>query len=242
MTYGIWLSWNNQEEGFQLPINPGSIEMSDGSKGQTYDVESLGEIHVIGNPQLTTYKFSGIFPSPNSLRYSMDGSIHDPLLVAPILPSVEEEDADAGTLMKKNRYVSYLTKWMASRRPIRFIFTGDTFDINVAASIESFDWKEVAGSGGDIEYTLTLKKYVFYAARRIDTDAANRRVIGSASPRPVDRKPLQTYTLRAGDTLWQVAKLQLGDGAKWREIQRLNGITDAQVKDLPIGMVLQLPA
>ncbi len=244
MTYGIWLSWNNQQEGFQLPVNPASIEISDGNKGQTYDVAELGEINVIKNPKLTTYQFSSIFPSPTARRYYAGNKFVDPLASGPIVSFVNFADVTPQVRVKTNPYVEYLTRWMESKRPIRFVFTGETFDINEAVSIEAFDWKEIAGSSGDIEFTLTLKKYVFYAAQHITVNQASgtQQIVKVAASRPDDRQPPKAYTMRAGDTLWKVAQTQLGDGARWREIQKINGITDAQIKALSVGKVLNLPA
>jgi hypothetical protein len=221
--YGIWLSWNNQQEGFQIPINPGSIEMSDGSNSTTYDVVGLGEINVIKNPKLTTFSFESIFP-------------------ARAYPFIT-----ASVVLQPYEYVDMIKRWMETKRPIRFVFTGASFDINEAVSIERFDWKEVAGSNGDIEYTLTLKKYVFYSAQRVNvatrqTGANTTQVIQKGKkPRQNDRQTPKTYTLAPGENLWTVAKKVLGDDTKWREIQRLNGISDAQLKQLPVGMVLKLP-
>lgn len=218
--YGIWLSYNNQQEGFQIPINPGSIEMGDGNNSTTYDIVGQGEINVIQSPKLTDYAFSSFFPAR---RY--------PFITA-------------NTVLEPNEYVNMLQRWMATKRPIRFIFTGSTFDINEAVSIEDFQRKEVAGRLGDIEYTLRLKKYVFYAAQRVTvtTGQAGQQVIEKASKqRQDDREMPKTHTLAPGENLWTVAKKLLGDDSKWRDIQRLNGITDAQVKQLPIGMVLKLP-
>lgn len=220
--YGIWLSFNNQEEGFQLPITPGRIEISDGNKGTTYDISNLGEINVIKDRKLTTYRFNSFFPAPGR---------HDHLL-------------STNLILPPKRYVEYIEKWMNSKRPIRFVFTGSTFDINVAASIESFEWGEVAGSIGDIEYSLSLKKYVFYSAKRVKIEPEATEVIIMSSPsndRPNDRVPPSTYNLVSGDTLWTVAKSQLGDGNRWKEIQSLNGISDADLKRLPVGKVLKLP-
>ena len=119
--YGVWLSWNNQQESFQLPINPSSIEMSDGNKGQTYDVARLGEINVIKNPALTTYKLSGIFPAPRMRMYYTGDKLVDPLANAPIIEFVEFEDIGVPPLNSKtNPYVAHLLRWMATRRPIRF--------------------------------------------------------------------------------------------------------------------------
>lgn len=221
--YGIWLSFNNQQEGFQIPINPGSIEMGDGSNSTTYDIVGLGEINVIKSRKLTTFGFSSIFPAHSY-----------PFITA-------------STVLQPSEYVNMIVGWMETKRPIRFVFTGASFDINEAVGIESFDWKEVAGSIGDIEYTLKLKKYVFYSAQRVNittrqTGNTTQQVMEKATKqRQNDRETPKTHTLAPGENLWTVAKKLLGDDSKWRDIQRLNGITDAQVKQLPIGMVLKLP-
>lgn len=221
--YGIWLSFNNQQEGFQLPVNPGTIEISDGQNGRTYDVAGLGEINVIKSPRLTEYLFSSFFPAAYS------------------------SFVDAPILLEPKQYIDYIETWMASKRPIRFVFTGPSFDINVPISIEEFRWKESAGAGGDIDYTLRLKRYVFYGAQRV---VVAQRVAGGVmseviqqepQARPDDRVLPNTYTLVAGDTLWDVAKRFFDDGSRWREIQQLNGLTDAQVKALPIGLEILLP-
>ncbi len=218
--YGVELSYNNKAEVLQLPINPSGIQVGESGQGNTYDVVGLGQINVIKDRQLTTYSFGGLFPAQ---RY----------------PFVTTDN-----LLQPVEYVKLIEKWMTTKRPIRFIFTSDTYDINTPASIESFEWSETAGSGGDIEYTLQLKKYVFHAARKIERIVSGSKVVQvkkAAAPRPNDKQPPKTYTMVAGDSLWKVAKKLLGDGTRWREIQRLNGITDAEIKRLPIGKMLKLP-
>lgn len=220
MAYSLWLSYNNQQEGFQLPINPSSIEMGDGGNGQTYDVVGLGEINVIKSPKLTEYSFSGILPAD---KYHF---------------------VSAEKLFDPKDYIDYITRWMATKRPIRFVFTGDSFEINVAASIEAFDWKEVAGSGGDVEYTLKLKKYLFYAPQKVSiiTKSDSTTTIAKADvPRESDRETPATYTMVAGDSLWAVAQKVMGNGARWTELQKLNNIPDARLKSLAVGTVLKLP-
>lgn len=46
------------------------------------------------------------------------------------------------------------------------------------------------------------------------------------------------YTVRKGDTLWGIAKKLLGDGNRYREIQKENGLTDTVIR---VGMVLRIP-
>lgn len=221
--YGIFLSFNNQQEGFQIPINPGEIEVGEGSNSSTYDIVGLGEISVIKSPKLSSYAFSSIFP-------------------AQAYPFIS-----ASIVLEPSEYVDMINEWKATRRPIRFVFAGANLDINEAVSIDDFTWKEVAGTSGDIEYTLKLKKYVFYSAQRMNV--TTRQVEGNTTqviqkgtkPRQNDRQTPKTHTLTPGEDLWTVAKRELGDDSKWREIQKLNGISDAQLKKLPVGMVLKLP-
>ena len=218
--YGIYLSYNNQEVVRRLPVNPESIEVREKGQGQTYDITALGEINVIKNPKLTEISFESIFPAT-----------WYPFVVG-------------RTLLEPFEYVDTIKGWMKTKRPIRFTFTGSTIDINMAVSIEQFDWKEVAGSPGDIEYKIALKKYVFYAAKKVVVvqSSPNQTVLQTQTPpRPIEKETPKTYTLLSGDTLWKVSKKVLGDGSRWKEIQTLNNITDAQLKSLAVGMVLKLP-
>ncbi len=49
----------------------------------------------------------------------------------------------------------------------------------------------------------------------------------------------QTYTVQAGDSLIRIAQKTLGNGNRWREIAKLNNITNA--RDIRVGQVLKLP-
>ncbi|EHQ92133.1 LysM peptidoglycan-binding domain-containing protein [Desulfosporosinus youngiae] len=220
MPYGIKLSLYS--ETIELPVMPSALEIGEGGNNKTYDVVALGEINVIKNPKLSEYAFSSFFPAQ---RYPF-------VTVSPLLLPYE--------------YVKRILKWMESKEPIRFVFISETFDINTLASIEGFDWKESAGSG-DIDYTLKLKRYTPYSARRavvaqtMTIASVSTQAIQSQPPaRPNEQPPPKTYTLAAGDTLWAVAQKQLGNGGRWPELQSLNGISDAEIKRLQVGRVIKL--
>ncbi|GIP35509.1 LysM peptidoglycan-binding domain-containing protein [Paenibacillus sp. J2TS4] len=228
---GVWLSYNNQEEGFRLPVNPPSIEVKEAGSGKKYTILGQGEVNVIQAPELREVSFESFFPLNKD---------KDPYVVS-------------DKLEKPMWYVEYIQKWMATKRPIRFVYAGSNVyvdsegvkiaELNIPASIESFTWREVAGSPGDLEFKMSLKEYVFYSAVRTTIiDDQGEAVLEAQQPqRPDEREPLKTYTLVAGDGLWKVAQKCLGDGSRYREIQQLNGISDAQLDRLPIGMTLQLP-
>ncbi|MNJ02001.1 LysM domain/BON superfamily protein [compost metagenome] len=58
--------------------------------------------------------------------------------------------------------------------------------------------------------------------------------------RASEKKAASTYTLKAGDTLWAIAKKYLGEGSKYTVLQKLNGISDSELKKLKAGRVIKL--
>lgn len=221
MSYGIQLSFNNKEEVIELPVMPSSIGLTEGGNGKVYNVVGLGDINVIKDAKLTEYQFSSIFPAQRS------SYVHTEELLSP------------------GQYVEYINRWMRTRHPIRFIVKSDLYDINTPASIESFDWKEVGGTK-DIEYSLKLKKYVFYSAKQvkiIKTPAGKtaQKDSKTSKTRPNEKQPPKSYTVQKGDYLWEIAKKTLGDGGRWKEIKNLNNMSDADLKNLKVGRVLKIP-
>jgi nucleoid-associated protein YgaU len=219
--YGIYLSVGDGKEGFQIPVNPAQIEIKEAGQGETYTIISLGEINVIKEAKLSEISFESFFPAQ---QY--------PFVVA-------------DTLLEPIQYVNMIKKWIEEQQVVRFIMTG-TSDINMTVSIENFTWREKAGAVGDLEYELSLKKYVYYAPKKAVIQKSSSNQVKASAPakstRPNTSKTPSTYTLKKGDTLWSIAQKYLGSGTRWREIANLNGISDAQTRKLPIGLVVKLPA
>lgn len=227
--YSIELSFNNRAIWFELPVLPEEIEISGEGDGETYSITDLGQINVIKAPGLKTIHFESFFPAipPGGTvpKYVSSANWGEPV-----------------------DYIQLIEDWMNKRKPIRFIFTSLGLKINLAVSIEIFNYKEVAGAPGDFEYELELKEYVFYAAKKVTlkttpTAAGTTKTTTQKEPakRPDERAKPKTVTVKSGDTLMKIAKRELGDGSRWKEIQKLNGLTDAQLKTLKIGTVLKLP-
>lgn len=49
---------------------------------------------------------------------------------------------------------------------------------------------------------------------------------------------MKTYTVKKGDSLWGIAKKFLGDGNRYKEIQKANGLKDTVIQP---GLVLKIP-
>jgi hypothetical protein len=136
--------------------------------------------------------------------------------------------------------VDLIEKWRQTRHPIRFVYTGPSLQINTPASIESFDWSETAGESGDIQISLSLKEYRFYAARR--ATVTDGQVQQLEPPRAIDRSFQPFYAVtEEKETLSNISQRVYGKPDYHAEIKRLNNLTDAAVEKLFPGQILQLP-
>ena len=130
--------------------------------------------------------------------------------------------------------LAMLKSWQDSGDPVRLIISGS--DINDAFLIE--DVSETLAEGDrDVGLTVTLREYKFKSAL-----AALAGGSGSAASvsktRTDERVTPKTYTVKKGDTLWDIACRFYGDGTKWGRIAAKNGVTNP--RKLQIGKVLTL--
>ena len=126
--------------------------------------------------------------------------------------------------------LAMLKSWQDSGDPVRLIISGS--DINDAFLIE--DVSETLAEGDrDVGLALTLREYKFksaLAALAGESAAVQKRTDERVTPR--------TYTVKQGDTLWDIACRFYGDGTKWRAIAAKNGVPDP--RKLQVGKVLTL--
>lgn len=220
--YRINLSHNNLTEMFDFPVLPESLEVKKTGRGESFDIIGLGEVNVIHSRQLAEFSFEGVFPAIPAHYLSIDSQ----------------------QWKEPSYYVATINRWQESRRPSRLLVHTEGYKFSIAVSIEQFDRREVAGSGGDIEFKLALKEYRFHLTRKavvVQKDGEEAVAKQDKQPRPDERVPPTTYTLKKGDSLWSVAQSQLKDGKRYKELMKLNAIRSDQVKRLPVGMVLKLP-
>lgn len=228
MSYSLTLSFNSEAEAIEFPLLPEKIEVNESGNSKSYEISKLGEINVIKSKKLSEISFESFFP-------------------AHWFPACNVEE---GALFKPSHYiVDKITKWRDSKQPMRLVFTGGPMNINMPVSIEKFTWSEEGGAVGDIKYSISFKEYKFYAAKKVEvvkptaTSGTVTTVMkkNKAAPRPNTKVKPKTYKLVKGDTLFKVAKRFLGDGSKYKQIQKINGIKDSELKRLQIGRVIKLP-
>jgi len=109
---------------------------------------------------------------------------------------------------------------------------------------------------GDTLSSIAREQYGDVAKRRLIQKAnnlsdPNRIFVGQKLLLPPAEKSTpapaaaggRTYRVKKGDTLWSVAERFLGDGKRWREIQRANADqVNREGTNLREGMVLVIPA
>lgn len=120
-----------------------------------------------------------------------------------------------------------LRRWQDSGDPVRLIVSNS--DVNDTFLIE--DVTQIYREGDrDVGLEVALREFKPLSAAPGSGDGTAQR--------PDERPAQTTYTVVKGDTLWEIACRFYGDGTRWRELARRNGVADP--RKLPIGKVLVL--
>lgn len=214
----IYLSFNNMAECIELPVNPEKLLVETASNHKSYALMNVGEVSVLDYPMASKVVLESFFPGRSS--YFADGAV------------VAYSPAEC---------VEKITAWRDSLRPMRLTVTGGAKDLSLPCSIERFDYWENWGECGDIYFRLELKEYKWYKLQSVKS-AGNSGGGGnggsSSGARAAELKAPVTYTVKAGDSLWKICKLYLGDGSKYKEIAAKNNIKNPNL--IRVGQVIRL--
>lgn len=206
------LSFENRSEVLELPWPLQEHNISNPHNTYDFNTINTGEVLAIGKKKLKTMTISSFFPA-KEYPFLFSKNFPDP-----------------------NTCVAMINKWRLSGKPIRVAIM-DT-DINLAMAIESFDYgKEDMDGSGDVAFTLSLKEYSYLNMEPSKAPGGTSKL----KERPTEDKKdkLKPYLVKKGDTLWDVADKKLGDGSRWKEIAKLNKISDP--RKLAIGTKLKMP-
>lgn len=206
------LSFENRSEVLELPWPLQEHNISSPHNTYSFDTINTGEVLAIGKKKLRQMMISSFFPSkPYPFLFSQ-------------------------TFPEPSVCIEMINKWRLSGKPIRVAIM-DT-DINLAMAIESFDYGKEEGDGsGDVAFTLSLKEYSYLNVER--SKKPSKKAALKDRPREKLSKQTTSYLVKKGDTLWDLADKKLGDGSRWREIAKINKISDP--RKLQIGAKLKFP-
>ena len=203
------LLWHNDgEERIYFTVNPARLTVTRPNENRVRSLAMGGTVNIWGGRGLREVKLTTFLPAPNSPFYN------------------GQEPETVLTMLKS---------WQDSGDPVRLIISGT--DINDAFLIE--DVSETLAEGDrDVGLALTLREYKFKSALTAMAGGSGGASSASAQMRTDERVAPQTYTVKKGDTLWDIACRFYGDGTKWGTIAAKNGVADP--RKLQIGKVLTL--
>lgn len=207
--YQFWMTANGESEKIQLPVNPEKFDVKRSSGNEKVTIAELGEITIIKNRAAIQLSFSSFFPARR-------------------FPGIKSKRHT-----RPLELINTICKWQESKKPVHFVVT--SCGINLYCTIESFNYSEKGGDVGTYSYSITLKEYREVTIRQIEINTAEETATVQDTEQRVDNtvQP-QTYTVVAGDCLWNIAKKFYGDGSLWRKIYDAN---KELVGDVPPGMI-----
>ena len=211
-----------------FPVTPGKITYKIGNNNKTITLINEGEINLIKTPGLTEITI-------------------DELLL-PVYQEYPFSQYEHG-FETAAYYLDYLEKWKKSKKPISFKlikpepvgtkrdpysfdFTKFSKQVRVGSpgtlykyvTIEDYEIIEDADEYGmDIAVKLTMKEYRQWGIKKLAVRKGQtlKQVAVKKNTRKT-KSTAKTYKVRKGDTLLNIAKKQLGNSSRRKEIYKLN--------------------
>lgn len=213
----FWLKKTNSDK-FVLPVNPDSFSFTEKHTNTSVNVNSLGELNLIGKRNLKEGTISSFFPNQDYF-FSNNTERKDPY-----------------------DYVEKILNWKEEGEPVRAIIGGN---INLQVTIESFKYGEQDGTG-DVYYDLQLKEYRAITVKKTKyketTKKKTTKKKTTTKKRTTETKPkTKTYTVKSGDCLWNIAKRYYGNGAQYTKIYNANRDKIKNPNLIYVGQVLKIP-
>ena len=191
----FWLKKSNSDK-FMLPVNPESFTFTEKHNNTSVNVNSIGEVNLLGKRSLREGTISSHFPKRNR-NYANNSGRQAPYT-----------------------YINKLRTWKSSGKPIQLIITGT--EINFPVMIETLKYGEQDGTG-DVYYDLTLKEYRAVEIKKTKLKEKKKTTKKSTPKRTTNnKKKTKTYTVKSGDCLWNIAKKFYGNGSQYTKIYNAN--------------------
>lgn len=195
MQVDIYIKEVDGTRSIRIPWLPDEIQYGTGEASMaSYEIMGKGEVVIPTGVGLATCSWESIFPG----MYRTDRSLM------------------RGSWKKPESYQKTLVDWKKKKTKLNLLVVG--YPINLCVYLADFQ-TVASGAFGDIAYTVSFKEARSISVTAITTGKSSKNVISNAL-RTVRENA--SYTIKSGDTLWSIAKSQLGSGSRWTEIYREN--------------------
>ncbi|AUO05457.1 terminase [Paenibacillus jamilae] len=181
---------------FQFPVNPEEVTISRQKGFDTTTILSYGEFDFPQGEKVKEISFSSFFPKEYNPAYCTYEDIPDP-----------------------QEAMNTLNGFLLSKSPLRFIITETA--VNVPVIVASHNSTFRGGEYGDVNFDLSLRTWSeMKVAKKAGTGSKSATV--NKKPRTDMKEKKKIYTVKSGDSLSKIAKLELGDSSQWSRIYQLN--------------------
>jgi len=216
--YQMWITYNAEAEKLRIPVLLEKFTVNIGSNNSSVDVAELDEIVVKQAPPAFQFSFESFFPKKSFPGLSVSS------LTAPLT------------------CVSKLKSWYEGDKPVHLILTD--VGVDMYCTIEDFTYYEQGSNVGTIHYSLTLKEYREVTVRSVTVKTSTSTATVQSTETQVDNSTTpQTYTVKSGDCLWNIAKKYYGSGSKYTVIYNANkSVIGSNPNLIYPGQVLTIPA
>lgn len=188
-----------------LPVAPPKLELKINNKNKTKDLANMQEINILKLPGLTDINFT--------------------------VPVPLKEYPWMSRYVSSSEVLGKLEELKVSCKPFQFIVSRE-FDngstahsTNLKVSLEDYRLVEDAEDASDLSIEINLKQYVDFGSKVVyvsEKDKGTSTQKPQSSPKkPSNNKP-KTYTVKHGDSMWEIAKKYLGDGSKYKQLYNMN--------------------
>ena len=223
------MAYNMYLDGEKMPITPGSLRLSINNQNRTVSLINGSEYNVLRAAGLSEVSFDLLLPQG---KYPFA----DPQAQRP------------------QYYLAKLEKLKNSKTPFQWKLTRSqpdgtpTFSTSLSVSLESYEVTEDADEGLDIQVSVELKQYqqsgnreVIFVAPASEGEPA--QAIVKEPPRDLSSfEEVKEVKTEEGDSLWNIAKKNLGDGSRYMEILAHNaGLNISNPAALIEGLILKIP-
>ncbi len=217
--------YDGEQKIIEFPLAPEKLFTRINGCNKIIDTIGLGEVNLIKNIGLRDLEFRVFLPKDSNYfgMENISSQSHPPIFYLHALREIMENKCIASFIVERE---------LPDGSRI--------FDGNMKVSIESYCVDENAGEEGCFWVNIRIKEYrdfkpvVYESIGEINGDIAAVELNQRDS-----KSPSKSYEVKKGDSLWKIAKLQLNDGSRYKEIAELNNI--ANPNKISVGTVLMLP-
>lgn len=235
------------------PVAPSKLQLKIKNQNKTATLINEGEINVLKQPGLTEVSFDLLLPNVKYPFAIYKSGFENAKFYLDALEKLK---------VNKKPFQFIVTRTFPSGKVL--------FDTNMKVSLEDYDIKEDNKQGLDVMVSVKLKQYRDYGTKICDISYVESKTTVSSqenvpsqgtvptqetvpseivvspqetraaesSPEPTSN---QSYTVKKGDCLWNIAKKFYGKGSKYTKIYEANKDKIKNPNLIYTGQVLTIP-